>query len=55
MSVSKTDKRKPNLYVADAVRAEMVAEARRLKRPLSWVVQRAWEIARKEIKKIEGE
>ena len=55
MPGSKTDKRKQSLYFQDGMLAEIIAEAHRLDRSMSWVVQRAWEIARKEIKKIEGE
>jgi uncharacterized small protein (TIGR04563 family) len=35
--------------------AEIIAEAHRLDRSMSWVVQRAWEIARKDIKKMKAE
>jgi uncharacterized small protein (TIGR04563 family) len=34
---------------------EMSAEAQRLDRSLSWVVQRAWRIARREIEKMHAE
>jgi uncharacterized small protein (TIGR04563 family) len=52
---SKTDKRKQSLYFQDGMLAEIIAEAHRLDRSMSWVVQRAWEIARKEIKKMKAE
>jgi uncharacterized small protein (TIGR04563 family) len=48
----KTDKRKQSLYFNEDMLKEIVSEAGRLDRSLSWVVQRAWKIARGEIKKI---
>lgn len=48
----KTDKRKQSLYFPESVLAEIAGEAVRLDRSLSWVVQRAWKIARAEIKKM---
>lgn len=47
-----TDKRKQSLYFSEDMLQEIVAEAHRLDRSLSWVVQRAWKIARNEIKKM---
>jgi uncharacterized small protein (TIGR04563 family) len=55
MSGGKTDKRKQSLYFQDGMLAEIIAEAHRLDRSMSWVVQRAWEIARKDIKKMKAE
>ena len=49
---SKTDKRKQSLYFPESMLQEIWEEARRLDRSLSWVVQRAWKIARLEIKKL---
>ncbi len=49
---SKTDKRKQSLYFPEAMLHEIQEEAARLDRSLSWVVQRAWKIARAEIKKV---
>ncbi len=49
---SKTDKRKQSLYFPESMLQEIKDEAARLDRSLSWVVQRAWKIARVEIKKL---
>ena len=49
---SKTDKRKQSLYFPESMLQEIKDEAARLDRSLSWVVQRAWKMARLEIKKI---
>ena len=54
MPGSKTDKRKQSLYFQDGRLAEIIAEGHRLDRSMSWVVQRAWEIARKGIKKMKA-
>jgi uncharacterized small protein (TIGR04563 family) len=51
---TKADKRKQSLYFPEAMLTEMKEEAARLKRSLSWVVQRAWKVARKEVKKLPG-
>jgi uncharacterized small protein (TIGR04563 family) len=55
MADRRTDKRKQSLYFPGAMLDEIAAEARRLDRSLSWVVQRAWKIARGEITKMKGE
>ena len=47
-----SDKRKQSLYVPESMLQEIKDEAARLDRSLSWIVQRAWKIARLEIKKI---
>jgi uncharacterized small protein (TIGR04563 family) len=49
---SSTDNRKQSLYFPEAMLEEIKAEAVRLDRSLSWVVQRAWKTARAEIRKI---
>ena len=49
---SKTDKRKQSLYFPESMLTEIKEEAARLDRSLSWVVQRAWKLARLEIKKL---
>jgi uncharacterized small protein (TIGR04563 family) len=49
---TKTDKRKQSLYFPESMLTEIKEEAARLDRSLSWVVQRAWKIARVEIKKL---
>lgn len=48
---NKSDKRKQSLYFPETMLLEIKEEASRLDRSLSWVVQRAWKIARAEIKK----
>ena len=48
---TKTDKHKQSLYFPESMLTEIKEEAARLDRALSWVVQRAWKIARVEIKK----
>jgi len=50
--VAKSDKRKQSLYFPESMLQEIKDEAARLDRSLSWIVQRAWKIARLEIKKI---
>ena len=50
--MASTDKRKQSLYFPEAMLQEIKDEAARLDRSLSWVVQRAWKIARLEIKRI---
>ncbi|MBI2894479.1 MAG: TIGR04563 family protein [Deltaproteobacteria bacterium] len=46
-----TDKRKQSLYFPESMLQEIQAEAARQDRSLSWIVQKAWKIARKEIMK----
>jgi uncharacterized small protein (TIGR04563 family) len=46
------DRRKQSLYFPEEMLREIVAEARRTDRSLSWIVQRAWKGAREEIKKL---
>ena len=45
-----TDKRKQNLYFSEEMLKEISNEATRQDRSLSWIVQKAWKAARKEIK-----
>ena len=47
-----SDKRKQSLYFPESMLQEIKDEAARLARSLSRIVQRAWKIARLEIKKI---
>ncbi len=47
----KTDKRKQSLYFPVEMLEEIQAEATRQDRSLSWIVQKAWKIARGEIRK----
>lgn len=49
---SSSDNRKQSLYFPEAMLDEIKAEAVRLDRSLSWVVQRAWKTARTEIRKL---
>ncbi len=46
-----TDKRKQSLYFPESMLLEIQEEAARQDRSLSWIVQKAWKIARQEIKK----
>jgi uncharacterized small protein (TIGR04563 family) len=49
---NKSDKRKQSLYFPNEQLDEIKVEANRLDRSLSWVMQRAWSIAKAEIKKM---
>lgn len=49
--MAKSDKRKQSLYFPEAMLQEITGEAARQDRSLSWIVQKAWKIARKEIVK----
>lgn len=53
--VAKVAKRKKSIYLPEDVLRELRAEAKRLDRSLSWMLQRAWKIARKEIVKVPSE
>ena len=46
-----SDKRKQSLYFPEEMLKEIQAEAARQDRSLSWIVQKAWKIARTEIRK----
>jgi len=46
-----SDKRKQSLYFPESMLNEIAAEAARQDRSLSWIVQKAWKIARKDIMK----
>jgi len=46
------DKRKQSLYFPEDMLAEIQEEAFRQDRSLSWIVQKAWKVARKDIMKI---
>jgi uncharacterized small protein (TIGR04563 family) len=48
--VSETDKRKQSLYFPEEMLKEIGAEATRQDRSLSWIVQKAWKAARKEMR-----
>ncbi len=49
--MAKSDKRKQSLYFPDQMLKEIQYEANRQDRSLSWIVQKAWQIARGEIAK----
>ena len=46
-----SDKRKQSLYFPEEMLKEIQDEATRQDRSLSWIVQKAWKISRKEIMK----
>jgi uncharacterized small protein (TIGR04563 family) len=46
------DKRKQSLYFPEEMLKEIADEAARQDRSLSWIVQKAWKVARKDIMKI---
>ena len=48
---SKSDKRKQSLYFPESMLKEIQGEAARQDRSLSWIVQKAWKLARTEIAK----
>ncbi len=48
----RSDKRKQSLYFPEDMLQEIITEATRLDRSLSWIMQRAWQVARKDIRKI---
>jgi uncharacterized small protein (TIGR04563 family) len=50
--MSETDKRKQSLYFPEEMLKEIGDEAARQDRSLSWIVQKAWKTARKDIMKI---
>ena len=47
--MSESDKRKQSLYFPEAMLKEISAEATRQDRSLSWIVQKAWRLARREL------
>ena len=54
LTLDRSDKRKQSLYFPKDMLEEVAAEARRLDRSLSWMVQRAWKLARPEIAKFQS-
>lgn len=48
------DKRKQSLYLPDEMLNEMEAEAIRQDRSLSWLIQKAWNLARARIQAMPG-
>ncbi|MEZ4451708.1 MAG: TIGR04563 family protein [Nannocystaceae bacterium] len=49
--MASSDKRKQSLYFPEAMLKEIQEEAARQDRSLSWIVQKAWKIARRDIMK----
>ena len=47
-----TDKRKQSLYFPEQMLNEIRQEAERQDRSLSWIIQRAWLVAREDLKRI---
>jgi len=47
--MAEVDKRKQSLYFPEEMLKEMQNEAMRQDRSLSWIVQQAWRVARKQI------
>jgi uncharacterized small protein (TIGR04563 family) len=52
--VATNNKRKQSLYFPEEFLREIQSEANRQDRSLSWIVQRAWQLARGEIARIPG-
>jgi uncharacterized small protein (TIGR04563 family) len=50
--MSGTDKRKQSVYFSTTTLKEIAEEATRLDRSLSWIVQKAWKLAKKEITRL---
>ena len=50
--MSGTDKRKHNVHFSPAILEEIERAATRLDRSLSWIVQKAWKLARGEIMRV---
>jgi uncharacterized small protein (TIGR04563 family) len=46
-----SDKRKQTIYFPEEMLSEIVAEATRQDRSLSWIIQKAWRLARADIKR----
>lgn len=52
--MTNADNRKQSLYFPEEMLSEIRREADRLDRSLSWVLQRAWKLAWKELAKYPG-
>jgi uncharacterized small protein (TIGR04563 family) len=50
--VAGTDKRKQSLYFPEEMLKEIADEARRQDRSLSWIMQKAWKIARRDLTRV---
>jgi uncharacterized small protein (TIGR04563 family) len=48
----RSPKRKQTTYLSDDVIAELNEEAARLDRPISWVIQLAWRMARERVQQV---
>lgn len=49
---TKSDKRKQSLYFPEVMLEEIQEEAMRQDRSLSWIMQKAWQIARADIRRM---
>jgi uncharacterized small protein (TIGR04563 family) len=47
--VEKKDRHRQSFYLPETMLEEIRAEAKRLNRSVSWVVQRAWKLAKREL------
>lgn len=52
---TRREQRKMSIYFPERISDKIREEAKRLGRPVSWVMQRAWAIAREEIERIPGQ
>ena len=50
MTAYQEDKRKQSLYLPEEMIREIHAEAQRLDRSISWLLQQSWRLARERIK-----
>jgi uncharacterized small protein (TIGR04563 family) len=50
--MSAPDKRKQSVYFSSAILTEIAEAANRLDRSMSWMVQKAWRLARAEMKRV---
>lgn len=53
--MDKTDKLKQSLYFPKDMLEEIHREAQRLDRSLSWIVQRAWKVAKRDVQLMPGD
>lgn len=53
--MDKTDKLKQSLYFPKDMLEEIRQEAQRLDRSLSWIVQRAWKVAKRDVQLMPGD
>jgi uncharacterized small protein (TIGR04563 family) len=50
--VEKKDRHRQSFYLPEPMLEEIRLEARRLNRSVSWVVQRAWKLAKREMQEL---